>query len=196
MNRSDEAPYEPGESGRYTKGSPASPALPPDVARMFGGMEGTLADVLAHVVRRTFGRRRMTGDRPLSDEVNKGILYALRHFAAEFSVAAQARAAGLSKFHFTRKFRGETGITPGEFVRRCRLVEAMRLLTETQLEISDVALRVGYGNHAAFTRAFTREIGASPRVWRRQQRIKGWSRAAAEDTAPYRTEGEAPTAEA
>jgi AraC-like DNA-binding protein len=56
---------------------------------------------------------------------------------------------------------------PGAYVLRQRLERAAHLLGSTPESIGRIAARVGYTSEAAFSRAFTRASGESPRTWRK-----------------------------
>lgn len=77
-----------------------------------------------------------------------------------------ADLAGLSPFHFSRVFRGTTGIPPGEFNAALRLDHAKRLLLTTDLSVTDICFEVGYESLGAFITKFTRLVGTSPGQFR------------------------------
>ncbi len=78
-----------------------------------------------------------------------------------------ARVAGLSPFHFLRLFAGVLGVTPHQYLVRCRLRRAARLLSDDTRSITDVALDVGFADLSNFVRTFHRAAGVSPRAFRR-----------------------------
>jgi AraC family transcriptional regulator len=78
-----------------------------------------------------------------------------------------ATAMGLSSFHFLRLFARALGVTPHQYLVRCRLGHAARLLAEDTRSITDVALDVGFGDISNFVRTFHRAAGVSPRGFRR-----------------------------
>jgi len=80
-----------------------------------------------------------------------------------------AAAAYLSRFHFHRLFRGLTGETVGAYVRRLRLERAAHRLSQTDDDILVIAFDVGYGSHEAFSRAFQRQFGTNPSVFRKEK---------------------------
>jgi AraC family transcriptional regulator len=81
-----------------------------------------------------------------------------------------ARAAHFSPFHFHRLFRGMTGETVGEFVRRLRLERAAYRMQQGEGDLLRIALDAGYQSHEAFTRAFKRRFGMAPSLYRSRQR--------------------------
>lgn len=78
-----------------------------------------------------------------------------------------AGQVGLSPFHFLRLFADVVGVTPHQYLVRCRLRRAARLLAEDDRAITDIALDVGFGDLSNFVRTFGRAAGASPRAFRR-----------------------------
>lgn len=57
-------------------------------------------------------------------------------------------------------------LTPGQFIAKMRIDAATRLLRETDLSVSDVAHQCGFYDHSAFTRAFRKATGTTPRSFR------------------------------
>jgi transcriptional regulator GlxA family with amidase domain len=94
----------------------------------------------------------------------------LRHIDAHadepLSLASLAARARLTRFHFLRSFRAAVGVTPHQTVLAARLRRAAKLLLETRLPVTDVALEAGFGDLSNFIRTFRRVTGTSPRVFR------------------------------
>lgn len=88
-------------------------------------------------------------------------------FAAPLTLAALARHAGLSRYHFLRTFEQVTGITPHQYVRRARLRDAAMRLSRQPARVVDVALACGFGDVSNFNHAFRTEFGVSPTLYRR-----------------------------
>jgi AraC family transcriptional regulator len=90
-----------------------------------------------------------------------------REQTREFNLAALARDARLSPYHFLRTFHRLTGVTPHQFILRKRLREAaLRLVTEPA-KVLDVALDCGFGDLSNFNHAFRAEFGVSPSAYRK-----------------------------
>ncbi|PCC74169.1 AraC family transcriptional regulator [Nannocystis exedens] len=81
-------------------------------------------------------------------------------------LAALARGAALSPFHFHRVFRGMVGETPLEMHRRLRLERAARALLTSDAAVTAIAFDAGYETHEAFTRAFRQAYGVPPSAFR------------------------------
>jgi AraC family transcriptional regulator len=79
-----------------------------------------------------------------------------------------ARRAHLSRFHFDRIVTAAAGESPAAFRRRLLLERAAYRLLSEDTGVLALAIDAGYGSHEAFTRAFARAFGMSPREWRRE----------------------------
>ncbi|HZO60525.1 MAG TPA: helix-turn-helix transcriptional regulator [Solirubrobacterales bacterium] len=79
-----------------------------------------------------------------------------------------ARAAGLSRAHFSREFRRAFGESPHAYVLTRRLERAAALLRTTDRSVADICLTVGLRSIGSFTTSFTRTYGVSPTAYRSQ----------------------------
>ena len=83
-----------------------------------------------------------------------------------------ARRAGVSVRRLETLFREMLGTTPGAYYTGLRLLAARRLVTDTALPLSEVALRTGFGSASAFSRAFRRHAGMTAQEARAQARAR------------------------
>src|SRR4051795_8081623 len=81
-------------------------------------------------------------------------------------VAELARAAGLSRAHFSREFRRAFGESPHAYLLTRRLERAAALLRTTDRSVADICLSVGLQSIGSFTTSFTRTYGRSPTAYR------------------------------
>ena len=77
-----------------------------------------------------------------------------------------ARAAGLSRAHFSREFRRAFGESPHAYLLTRRLERAAALLRTTDRSVSNICFAVGLQSVGSFTTSFTRTYGMSPSVYR------------------------------
>lgn len=84
--------------------------------------------------------------------------------AQEWSLEQLAGQAGMSRSVFANTFRECVGCTPGVYLQRWRIGLAQRALLQGR-PLKWVAIEVGYGSEAAFSRAFKASCGVSPRQW-------------------------------
>ena len=87
--------------------------------------------------------------------------------AAGHTLAALARAAGMSRSKFAKVFQETLGTPPMEFVTRARLAQAHNLLMSTSMPISSVANQAGFASRSHFSRAFRSVFGTDPTGMRR-----------------------------
>ncbi|HEX2672045.1 MAG TPA: AraC family transcriptional regulator [Polyangiaceae bacterium] len=89
--------------------------------------------------------------------------------AKPWTVEQLARAVGLSRAAFARRFTAVSGCTPRRFLTDLRLALAASLLSTTDDALAELATRIGYASEFAFSRAFKRRHGVAPGIYRRQQ---------------------------
>jgi AraC-like DNA-binding protein len=77
-----------------------------------------------------------------------------------------ARAAGLSRAHFSREFRAAFGESPHAYLLTRRLERAAALLRTTDRSVADICMSVGLQSVGSFTTSFTRTFGKSPTAYR------------------------------
>jgi AraC-like DNA-binding protein len=88
-------------------------------------------------------------------------------FAARFTLAAVAAAAGVHPTHLAAVFRRHVGCTVGEYVRRLRVEFACAALRASTEPLSAIALRAGFADQAHFGRTFKCRTGMTPAAYRR-----------------------------
>jgi AraC-like DNA-binding protein len=99
-------------------------------------------------------------------------LFKARHFIQDhhhlnIDLQTIAENVCLSKFHLLRYFKNAFQITPYQFVIQCRLESSLELLKNHSLSLSEVALKVGFADAAAFSKAFKQSFEVSPSLCRK-----------------------------
>jgi AraC-like DNA-binding protein len=87
-------------------------------------------------------------------------------YAEPLGVDDRARAAGLSRAHFSRAFKRAFGESPRAYLLTRRLERAATLLRMTDRSVADICLSVGLQSLGSFTTSFTRTFGMSPAAYR------------------------------
>jgi AraC-like DNA-binding protein len=82
------------------------------------------------------------------------------------AVADLARAAGLSRAHFSRQFRSAFGDSPHAYLLTRRLERAAALLRSTDRSVAEICFSVGLQSVGSFTTSFTRTYGVPPTAYR------------------------------
>ena len=101
-------------------------------------------------------------------QIGRAQRYMRLHLAEPMTLARISREAGSSSYHFSRLFQAYTGETPFEFLRRIRLLTALRMLQEdAEASITEIAMCVGYETSAAFNKSFRKTLNINPSHFRK-----------------------------
>ena len=87
-------------------------------------------------------------------------------YAEPLDVDDLARAAGLSRAHFSREFRRTFGESPHAYLLTRRLERAAAMLRTTDHSVAEICFSVGLQSVGSFTTSFTRTYGMSPTAYR------------------------------
>jgi AraC-like DNA-binding protein len=120
-----------------------------------------LAAILAEFVRLV--------ECPAYDMPSKIRDYVRAHLSEPLSLDLLAVRAGLSKFHFLRRYKRLTGLSPMADVRRIRMEVARNLLMSSDLPLKAIAPRVGLANEYHLSRLLKKHLGTGARELRRYQ---------------------------
>ena len=88
--------------------------------------------------------------------------------AHPWTVVTLAREAGMSRSSFAERFARVIGMTPLNYLLQWRIAVAKNLLAREQMSVGETALAVGYQSASAFSTAFSRETGRSPKDFSRR----------------------------
>lgn len=143
-------------------------ARPPNVA---AALHAAVSSVFALLfeVRLANSERRDPRDARSVPDLTKVLTKMRMEYQRRWRVSDFARLVGLSTPQFFRRFNQATGASPMDWLRRQRLNEAKRRLSETHDRIRDVANQVGYSDALHFSRDFKKVVGVSPRRYRQQE---------------------------
>jgi AraC-like DNA-binding protein len=87
-------------------------------------------------------------------------------YAEPLTVDDMARAAGLSRAHFSREFRRAFGESPHVYLLTRRLERAASMLRTTDRSVADICVAVGLDSVGSFTTSFSRMFGRTPTAYR------------------------------
>ena len=126
-------------------------------------LRGTnLAQLLVYINR---AMQKDTGDKTEAVEYNEKIAdilsYINENISKELTVDELASRSYLSRYHFMRLFKSQTGYTVHNYIRQKRLTLAARLIREG-MSATHAAAACGFTDYSAFHRAFTSTFGVSP----------------------------------
>jgi AraC family transcriptional regulator, arabinose operon regulatory protein len=78
---------------------------------------------------------------------------------------------GVSREHFSRQFKLEAGMSPVEFIIKCKINEACGMLKESTISCKEIAFKLGYENASNFIRAFNKYQKMTPIEFRKKGAI-------------------------
>lgn len=100
------------------------------------------------------------------ENILKATDYIEKNLTNNMNLSEIISCTGFSKFHFARIFKAISGYTITDYMRRRRITEAAKLLTNTNMRIIDIAVLYGYNSQEAFTRAFKEVFNVTPNNYR------------------------------
>lgn len=97
------------------------------------------------------------------------IEYIHRHYKEKIDIKSLAQMEHLGCTMFRNAFKQHTGASPSEYIITHRISEACRLLNQTDMSISAVAVDVGYHDQYYFSRIFKKKVGMPPLKYRMRE---------------------------
>ena len=87
----------------------------------------------------------------------------------DWTVEELGQRAGMSRSTFALRFKEIVGVSPMDYLTRWRMMLAADRMANTSDSISEIAQSLGYESASAFTKAFKKVMGCSPRQYSRRQ---------------------------
>jgi signal transduction histidine kinase/AraC-like DNA-binding protein len=106
----------------------------------------------------------------ISALARQALVYIQANYARRIAREHIALAVGVSESYLTQVFQQEMGMTPWVYLTRYRIAQAGKLLRETIMSITDIAVAVGFEDPSYFSKVFRNETGTSPRAYRQNPR--------------------------
>lgn len=97
-----------------------------------------------------------------ASKINQAIHWIRANYTSDIDIRPMAKKSGMAVTTFHRQFKDVTGMSPIQFQKKLRLLEARKLLVFNDLAAADVAFKVGYESPSQFNREYSRLFGASP----------------------------------
>lgn len=131
-------------------------------------IDGWLRRLSAELSTSATGRQRAgTGASNRSTAVVASMCrFIVRHFHEPIRVADVASAASVAPQYGMTLFHDLTGLPVAEYLNRCRVAEAQRLLLASEATVSEVAFAAGFGSVSQFYDRFASSCGTTPRQFR------------------------------
>ena len=104
----------------------------------------------------------------LQPSVMKVVCHIESNYQTAISLDQMASMANMSKYHFVRIFKRETGMSPVHYLKFVRIQRAKELLKRADLSVHSTALRVGFQDASNFNKNFKNIEGCTPKQFRAQ----------------------------
>jgi AraC-like DNA-binding protein len=98
--------------------------------------------------------------------VRKSIRLIEEGLGAHIQLDEVARESGLSRPHFYKLFRNQTGVTPNLYLNTLLMERAIDVLVKTEKPVADIGFDLGFSSQSAFTRFFASNVGMAPTDYR------------------------------
>jgi len=102
----------------------------------------------------------------MSPCILRAMTYMADNFSEDITLDELAEEAGMSKYHLCRSFKKAVAMSPMQFLVAMRVERAKRLIEETSLNISMIALEVGFNEISTFIAHFKKITGTTPTSFR------------------------------
>ena len=100
------------------------------------------------------------------NRIEEAIHYIRKHINETIELGVLAEKSGLSKDHFIRLFKKETGDTPLRYIIRKKIEKAQLILITDDMSIKNVALNLAFEDYSYFNRLFKKITGITPQEYR------------------------------
>ncbi len=98
--------------------------------------------------------------------------YLMSRLGEDISLQDVASIVEMSTSYFSTAFKQSLGIAPHAWLRRQRIERAKPLLHDANLNLTEIAIILGYANQSSFGVAFKRETGLTPMQWRMRAAVR------------------------
>lgn len=134
-----------------------------DKAAAGGELQGLLEDMCMDYTKRM---REIKKDNVISFHIRKCIDHIYEDLSADLSVKGLAGFAKLNESYLSKLFKQETGQTIKDYVTFAKMDTAQNLLRYSDLRYSEISVSLGYSSQSAFTYAFRKFTGITPKKYR------------------------------
>jgi len=100
-------------------------------------------------------------------KLQKVIDYIDAYLDRDLSLKELSSLVQMSPHYFSQLFKASTGTTPHQYVIRCRIDRAKKLIGQNKLSLAEIATLVGFADQSHLHRHFKRLVGVTPKTWSR-----------------------------
>lgn len=122
---------------------------------------GIVYQLLSHFMKRAQEKIKSRDER-----IEKTLSYIHSHIYENISLDELADGICLSKDHFIRLFKQETGTTPLQYINQKKIEKAQLILVTDNMPVKNIAFTLGFDDYSYFNRLFKKLTGATPQEYR------------------------------
>lgn len=101
--------------------------------------------------------------------------FCAENFTSDLSLSSLEDALHLSRYYISHLFSHKLNIRFNDYINSLRIADACRMLSSTDLSVTEIGTRAGFGTLRTFNRSFMKQMAQSPTDYRRQCRAAGKS---------------------
>ncbi len=109
---------------------------------------------------------------PTEKKIYSIATYIHTHYAEELSLEMLSQKFYISNCYLSHQFKDVTGFTVTDYIQMTRVRNVQAMLINTQIPITDAALRCGFSSFSQFNRVFRKHIGLAPSAYRKQYQLQ------------------------
>lgn len=102
-------------------------------------------------------------------DLRKVTNWIMSHLSDQLRVDQLASLIHITARQLERRLKWATGLTPMQFINRCRVMESCRLLRDSDQSIGKIAISVGFYDQSAYTKVFRTQLGLTPLQYRKSR---------------------------
>lgn len=160
--------------------SPSVPMIFNEIRQQFDSNEKYSAEICASLLEaaliyilKDLSQVKLTNEplRSVSKECSEIKRYIDTHYREPLTLDFLSKLSHLNKFYLIHSFKKAFGMTPINYMQFCRISEGRRLLTETDMPISQIAQVLGFSSQSSFTQCFKKTVLLTPSQLRKSTDI-------------------------
>jgi two-component system response regulator YesN len=127
---------------------------------------------LRHVAESIFSLKNQSVEKQTEDVVNQVKKYIVEHLDGDTSLYNLAEQVHFSQEYLLRIFKKKEGVTILQYINDLKLAAAKQLLTDSELQVREIADRLGFASQGYFGRFFRNKTGLTPNAYREAEKRK------------------------
>ena len=121
---------------------------------------------ILYILMSRFFKQAVPKEEVKDNRIHQTMVYIRKHLDDHLGIDMLADKACMSKDHYIRVFKKETGETPNVYITQRRLERAELALATSELSVKGIAQTLGYEDHSYFNRVFKQNAGVTPQQYR------------------------------